>query len=68
MTYETYLNNYVEKKFYWKSHIWVIIIDGSSIIITWASMVAQLVKNLPANAGDTGSVSSVGRSHVQWGN
>ena len=28
-----------------------------------ASLVAQLAKNLPANAGDLGSISGLGRSH-----
>ena len=27
-----------------------------------ASLVAQMVKNLPANAGDTGSIPELGRS------
>ena len=27
-----------------------------------------VVKNLPANAGDAGSVSGQGRSHMQWSN
>ena len=29
------------------------------------SLVAQLVKNPPANAGDTGSIPGLGGSHVQ---
>ena len=29
------------------------------IYILWASQVAQMVKNLPANAGDAGDMSSV---------
>ena len=28
----------------------------------WDSLVAQLVKNLPANAGDVGSIPGLGRS------
>ena len=28
----------------------------------------SVVKNLPANAGDTGSIPGPGRSHVPWGN
>ena len=28
----------------------------------WASLVAQVVKNLPVNAGDMGSISGLGRS------
>ena len=31
-------------------------------ILIWASLVAQLVKNLPANAGDPGLISGSGRS------
>ena len=27
---------------------------------------AQLVKNLPANAGGTGSIPGLGRSHMPW--
>ena len=27
-----------------------------------------VVKNLPANAGDTGSIPGLGKSHVPWGN
>ena len=27
-----------------------------------------MVKNLPANAGDMGSIPGLGRSHVPWGN
>ena len=27
-----------------------------------------VVKNLPANAGDTGSISGQGRSHMLWSN
>ena len=30
----------------------------------WASLVAQLVKNLPANAGDTDSIPGLGRCHI----
>ena len=29
---------------------------------SWASLVAQLVKNMPANAGDPGSIPGLGRS------
>ena len=29
---------------------------------TWASLMAQMVKNLPANAGDPGSIPGLGRS------
>ena len=29
---------------------------------SWASLVAQLVKNLPANAGDLGMIPALGRS------
>ena len=36
--------------------------------IAGASLVAQMVKNLPANAGDMGSISGPGRSHMQWNN
>ena len=32
----------------------------------WASLVAQLVKNLPANAGETDSIPGRGRSHIPW--
>ena len=28
----------------------------------------SMVKNLPANAGDTGSILDLGRSHVPWSN
>ena len=28
----------------------------------------SLIKNPPANIGDTDSVSSLGRSHMPWGN
>ena len=35
---------------------------------SWDVPGGPVVKNLPANAGDTGSVSSGGRSHVQQGN
>ena len=28
----------------------------------WASLIAQLVKNLPANAGDLGLIPALGRS------
>ena len=34
----------------------------SVIPVYWASMVAQMVKNLPANAGDPGSIPGPGRS------
>ena len=27
-----------------------------------------VVKNLPANAGDTGSIPGLGRSHIPWSN
>ena len=27
-----------------------------------------VVKNPPANAGDTGSIPDLGRAHVQWSN
>ena len=27
-----------------------------------------VVKNLPANAGDTGSIPGLGRSHMPWSN
>ena len=27
-----------------------------------------VVKNLPANAGNTGSIPGLGRSHMPWGN
>ena len=32
----------------------------------WASQVAQLVKNLPASAGDVGFIPDPGRPHVLW--
>ena len=31
-------------------------------ILIWASLVAQIIKNLPANAGDPGSIPGLGRS------
>ena len=37
-------------------------IKVSVIPVYWASMVAQMVKNLPANAGDPGSIPGPGRS------
>ena len=30
--------------------------------------VGSVVKNLPANAGDTGSIPGLGRSHMPWSN
>ena len=33
----------------------------------WASPVAQMVKNLPANAGDTGSIPGLGRFPLEKG-
>ena len=33
-----------------------------TLIFKWASLVAQMVKNLPANAGDVGSTPGSGRS------
>ena len=27
-----------------------------------------VVKNLPVNAGDTGSIPGLGRCHIAWGN
>ena len=35
---------------------------GYSLQYSWASLVAQLVKNLPANVGNLGSVPGWGRS------
>ena len=37
----------------------------SSLLVRWASLITQVVKNLPTNAGDTGdlgSISGLGRS------
>ena len=36
--------------------------------LTRTSLVAQLVKNPPANAGDTGSIPGPGRSHMPQSN
>ena len=33
-----------------------------SLVIPWPSLVAQMVKNPPANLGDVGSISGLGRS------
>ena len=33
-----------------------------TLVFKWASLVAQVVKNLPANAGDVGSIPGSGRS------
>jgi len=36
----------------------------SSLLVRWASLITQVVKNLPTNAGDTrdsGSISGLGR-------
>ena len=33
----------------------------------WASLMVQWL-SLPCNAGDTGSISALGRSHMLWGN
>ena len=33
----------------------------------WASLVTQMVKNLPANAGDTGSIPGSGRCPLEKG-
>ena len=35
---------------------------GYQLQYSWISLVAQLVKNLPCNAGDLGSVPGLGRS------
>ena len=35
---------------------------GYPLQYSWASLVAQLVKNLPGNAGDLGSIPRLGRS------
>ena len=34
----------------------------------WDLPGGAVVKNLPANAGDTGSIPGPGRSHVPWSN
>ena len=34
----------------------------------WTSLVAQLVKNPSANAGDMASTPDLGRSHIPWSN
>ena len=34
----------------------------------WDFPGGPMVKNLPANAGDTGLISGPGRSHMPWGN
>ena len=34
----------------------------NTLVFKWASLVAQMVKNLPANAGDVGSTPGSGRS------
>ena len=36
--------------------------------VTWDIPGGPVVKNLPANAGDTGSISGPGRSHMSGGN
>ena len=35
---------------------------GYPVQYSWASLVAQMVKNLPTNAGDTSSIPALGRS------
>ena len=35
---------------------------------TWTSLVAQWIKNPPANTGDTGLTPSLGRFHEPWSN
>ena len=32
----------------------------------WGFLGGSVVKNLPANVGDTGSISGPGRSHMPW--
>ena len=48
----------------WSSELFVLF-DKDSIQSLWASLVAQLVKNSPANAGDLGSIPGLGRSPVE---
>ena len=33
---------------------------------TWDFSGGQVVKNLPASAGDVGSIPALGRSHMPW--
>ena len=48
--------------------------ESSSVLSTLketadgASLVVAVVKNLPTDAGDVGSISGPGRPHVLWGN
>ena len=35
---------------------------------SWDFLGGTVVKNLPANAGDTGSSPGLGRSHIPWSN
>ena len=38
------------------------------VLKEWGFPGGAMVKNLPANAGDTGSNLGLGRSHMQWSN
>jgi len=41
---------------------------GTSKIVPVGFPGGSVVKNLPANAGDTSSTPGLGRSHMPWGN
>ena len=47
---------------------------GTSLVAQWLRIClpgfpgGAVVKNLPANAGDTGSSPGLGRSHMPWSN
>ena len=43
-------------------------IDSNTIIVGGDFPGSRVVKNPPANAGDTGSSSGPGRSHMPWSN
>ena len=37
-------------------------------VTKWSFPGGAVVKNLPANAGETGSIPGLGRSHMPWSN
>ena len=47
--------------------------EGQKAVVKWKTQKVDflggpVVKNLPANAGDMGSIPGPGRSHMPWGN